>query len=168
MERIAIIGSGGAGKTVFAKQLAECLGLPIFHLDKLFWKPNWVESDRDEWRALQEQLCGKPRWIMDGNYGGTMEVRLQACDTVIFIDLPRWLCIFRVLRRIWTYRNRTRPDVTDGCPERFNWVFVRYLWSYPKTRKPQILTRLGELPTETRVYILTSRREVREFLERLK
>lgn len=164
MKRIAIIGSGGAGKSVLAKRLGDSLDAPIYHLDKLFWKPGWVEPDKEEWAELQRGLCQNDLWIMDGNYGGTMEIRLAACDTVIFMDLPRMLCIYRALARTWKYRNRTRPDVAEGCPERVSWEFICYIWSYPRTRRPKILERLKEFETQKRVVVLSSKKAVRAFL----
>ena len=84
MRKISIIGSGGAGKSTFAKRLSSILEVPVYHLDSMFWKPGWVETEREEWADLQRSVCEKSEWILDGNYGGTIDVRLRTSDTVIF------------------------------------------------------------------------------------
>jgi adenylate kinase family enzyme len=164
MERIMLIGSGGAGKSTLAKQLGQVLGLPVYHLDALYWKPGWVETPREAWTALQEDLVRQPRWIIDGNYGGTMAARLAAADTVIFMDFSRWACLWGVLKRRIQYAGRSRPDMAEGCPERLDWQFLRWIWEYPATRRPAIEQKLAELRPDQRVIRLRSRRAVARFL----
>lgn len=98
MQRIALIGSPGAGKATLARCLGQALGLPVYHLDALYWKPGWEPTPRAEWRELQLRLVAGDRWLIDGNYGGTMAIRLTAADTVICLDLPRWVCLLVRLR----------------------------------------------------------------------
>ncbi len=99
MKRVAIIGSGGAGKSTLAKRLGEVTGLPVIHLDQHFWNPHWTETPIPEWERRHETLLERERWVMDGNYGSTMNERLDAADTVIFLDMPRLFCVVRVLKR---------------------------------------------------------------------
>lgn len=168
MKRIMIIGSGGSGKSTLALRLGEILRLPVHHLDRLFWQPGWIETPKEEWAAIQQRLCAEPEWILDGNYGGTMDLRLAACDTVIFLVLSRWHCLWQALKRRIVYHNRVRPDMTAGCPERINRDFLRWIWNYPHQRRPGILRKLASLPVEKTVIVLRSTREVRDFLERLR
>jgi adenylate kinase family enzyme len=107
MKRIFVIGPGGAGKSTFATQLGEILGIEVIHLDSLYWKPGWVEPPKSEWAATLEALLERDTWIVDGNYSGTLERRLAVCDAVVFLDLPRRTCIWRVLRRAARYDNST-------------------------------------------------------------
>src|SRR5438034_11750677 len=86
LKRILVIGSGGSGKTTFARRLAERTTLPLIHLDALYWRPGWDPTPADEWRARVEALANEPAWIMDGNYGGTLDIRLAASDTIVFLD----------------------------------------------------------------------------------
>jgi len=167
MRRIIVIGSGGAGKSTLAQQMGEILGLPVFHLDRLHWKPNWVSPPKDEWKAVQEKLCAKNEWIIDGNYGGTMDLRLAASDSIIFLDLPRWICLWRVLKRFLIYRGKSRPDMTDGCDERINREFFLWIWRFRQDKRPGILAKLSDLEAEKKDFILRNRREVRHFLETL-
>ena len=166
MKRVAIIGSGGAGKTTLARALGERTGLPVIHLDRLYWNTGWVETPHDEWLKRQNSLLAQERWIVDGNYGSTMDVRLAAADTVIFLDLPRLRCLWRVFKRRLRYHNRSRPDMNEDCPERLTWEFLRFVWTYPKTRRPVILEKLGRLG-DKRVIRLWSVLEVEAFLARL-
>jgi adenylate kinase family enzyme len=167
MRRILVIGSGGAGKSTLAAQIGAALGLPVIHLDARFWRPGWVPTPAAEWRARIAELTARDAWVMDGNYGGTLDLRLAACDAVVFLDLPRWLCVGRVLRRWLRYAGRTRPDMSAGCPERLRWEFVRWVWDYPRTRRPDILRRLAALPPDRHVAVLTSRAAVARFLDGL-
>src|SRR5262245_37858961 len=118
MQRITIIGCGGSGKSTLANNLGRLLGLPVHHLDRLYWKPGWAATPKSEWASIQEGLCGRPAWSMDGNYGGASEIRLLASDTVIFLDMPTRMCLWGAIRRFLKYRGGIRPDVPAGCPER--------------------------------------------------
>lgn len=142
MRRVLIIGPCGAGKSTLSAQLGQKLNLPVFHMDKLNWNPGWVESSKDEIRERLSGIVATERWLIDGNYGGTLTPRLERADTVVYLDFPIRLCVSRLLRRIWTYRGRTRPDMTEGCPERFDLEFLIYLmrWnSGPRVRTEQKL-----------------------------
>lgn len=158
--------SGGAGKTTLARQIADKLRLPVIHLDAHYWRPGWVETPPDEWRRTVAELIARPVWVMDGNYGGTMDMRIAACDAVVFLDLPRLVCLWRTVKRTLHFRGRTRPEITTGNPDRMTWDFVQWIWTYPKRRRPAILVRLARLE-DKRVIILSSRRAVDRFLEDL-
>jgi adenylate kinase family enzyme len=164
MRRILVIGSGGSGKSTFAIRLGACLQLEVIHLDKVFWRPGWVETPKDEWKRKVEELVGGEAWVVDGNYGGTLELRLAACDTVIFLDLPRAVCVGRVLKRVLMYRAGRRPDMAEGCRERFNLEFLRWVWNYPARRRPKIIELLEKHSRDRRIVRLRSRAEVENFL----
>ncbi len=164
MQRIAIIGCGGSGKSTLARELGAVLGLPVHHLDQLYWHPGWVETAPTQWRALQQQLCSQPAWIMDGNYGGTLDLRLAAADAVVFLDLPTRVCLWGAVRRFLQHRGRSRPDMAVDCPERLDAQYLWWVCNYRRTRRSGILRRLQQLSREKRVVILQSRRAVAEFL----
>lgn len=167
MQRIALIGSGGAGKSTLAMQLSQILGIEVVHLDTLFWQPGWTPTPREEWQAIQEELVRRTQWIIDGNYSATMETRLAAADTVIYLDMPNWLCLWRAVKRRIMYAGRTRPDMAPGCPEQLDWAFLKWIWQYPATRRPAMLKRLEALGASTRVIHLRSPREVDAFLKQV-
>lgn len=142
MQRVMIIGPCGAGKSTLAFQLADRLGLPLIHMDKLNWQPGWVDSPDDELRTRVEQAAAGDRWLIDGNYGGTMAPRLERADTVIYLDYPITLCFWRMLKRVWRYRGRVRPDMTEGCPERFDLEFMWYLANWNRGPRQRTEARL--------------------------
>ena len=165
MRRVLVIGSSGAGKSTFAARLGERTRLPVIHLDAHYWRAGWQETPREEWAARVDELVACDAWIIDGNYGGTMERRLAACDTVIFLDFPRALCLWRVIKRRVLFQGRSRPDMAEGCPEQLTWEFIRWVWTYPRERRPGVLKRLGELKEGQKVVRLRSPREAQRFLE---
>lgn len=169
MRRVAIIGPGGAGKTTLALVLGQALGIEVLHLDKLFWKPGWVEPQPDEWNALQRQAMSGDAWIADGASEGT--TLLDAADTVIFLDLPLLFCMLRVIRRRLISRDRPRMDAAVGCvPARFDRAFVKYLrssWRYRRVVRPRIRAYLAQHANERQIVILHRRREVRTFAARV-
>jgi adenylate kinase family enzyme len=164
MRKIAIIGSGGAGKSTLARKLSEITGIPVYHLDAILWKPNWVMTPKDEQRDIQQKLIMKEHWIIDGNYGGTLDIRLDAADTIIFLDLPWYICMYRALKRMVQYRNRTRPDMREGCKERFDLTFLKWIYHFPKDKRPGILSKLDTLSDEKTIIILPSRKAVKQFM----
>ena len=167
VRRVSIIGSGGAGKSTLAARVGARTGLPVVHLDACYWRAGWSATPADEWRRTVDALIAAPAWVMDGNYGGTLDVRLAASDTVVFLDLPRRVCLWRIVRRAARYRGRTRPDMAPGCPEQLSWEFVRWVWSYPRRRRPAVLRRLAALPPTTRVVVLRSQRAVDAWVDAL-
>jgi len=146
MKRIAIIGPGRAGKSTLARQLGDRLGLPVIHLDAHYWHEGWTETPKDVWEQAVRELTRREAWILDGNYGGTMDIRLAAADTIIFLDLPPLLCLWRVGTRQIRYRGRTRPDMGPGCPERLTSFFLKYIWNYRRDRRPGYWRRWGSTP----------------------
>jgi adenylate kinase family enzyme len=167
MKKVLIIGSSGAGKSTFARRLGAITGLEVIHLDVLHWKPDWTEPDKSEWQKTVENALKGDAWIIDGNFGGTMEMRIRAADTVIFLDLPRALCVYRIVKRVVTYRKGTRPDMAEGCDEKFDWEFLKWVWNYPERSRPKVEALLKSVENEKKVIRLKSKREVENFFVNL-
>ena len=165
MERVMIIGCGGAGKSTLARQLGEKTGLPVVHLDKLFWHPGWVESTKDEIDEKIMAAIAEPCWIIDGNYNRTLPKRLEYCDTVIYLDFSRLACLMGVAKRVLTSYGTVRPDMAEGCPERFDLEFLQWVWRFNGKHRKRYYELLKE--TGKQVYILKNRRQVKRFLERI-
>lgn len=166
MKRIIIIGSPGSGKSTLSRSLADKTGLPLVHLDKLFWRDGWTSVSKEEFDELLQAELNKPEWIIDGNFNRTIPLRLQYSDTVIWLDFPRLTCILGVLKRVITNYGKTRPDMGDGCPERFDFEFLRFVWGFNKKHRQ----RYNEMLNNTngiRVIMLKSRKEVAQFLENI-
>lgn len=164
MKRVVVIGSGGAGKSTFSRQLGETLGIEVIHLDPLYWQPNWVETPKDEWVETVAELIKRDSWVMDGNFGGTREMRFRSADTIIFLDIPRRVCLYRVIKRVIRYRGKTRPDMAEGCKERFDLGFLIWVWNFPYDTKRRIEEAIARFP-EKNVVILRSNQEIDSFLQ---
>ena len=165
MKKIAIVGCGGSGKTHLARELAKRLSIPVHHLDRIFWRKGWIESDRDEFIHAQEEIFLTDEWIIDGNYGGTMELRFKQADTVIFLDLPTMQCLWGVVQRYCRYGNQTRPDMTEGNEERLTIEFLSWIASYRRKRRPKILASLKEMMDPRQAIVLQSRNAVDRFID---
>jgi adenylate kinase family enzyme len=143
MQRILVIGPCGAGKSTLAMHLAQRLKLPLFHMDQLNWKSGWVESSKDEIVKRLNPIMASDTWLIDGNYGGTLAPRLARADTILYLDYPIRLCVVRLLKRIWKYRGKTRPDMANGCVEKFDLSFLFYVLTWnsgPKLRTESAIT----------------------------
>lgn len=166
MNRVVVIGSGGSGKSTFSRELGRVTGIPVIHLDREYWRPGWEETPKDEWKARVADMLEGERWIMDGNFGGTREMRMQAADTIIFLDLPRRVCLYRILKRTLKYYGRSRPDMAEGCLERLDLEFVMWVWNYKHRSRKRLLAELEGLE-EKSVIILRNQRQVSDFLANL-
>ena len=166
MERIVIIGCGGAGKSTLARQLGEKLDIPVVHLDKLFWKPGWVEVPKEEFDELHRQELSKDKWIMDGNFNRTMPERIARCDTVIYLDFSRLACLMGVIKRVLTTYGTVRPDMGEGCPERIDFEFLKWVWNYNKNKRERNYRLLNEAEY-AKTIVLKNRRAVKRFLRQL-
>jgi adenylate kinase family enzyme len=162
--RVLVVGSGGAGKTVVARALAARTGLPLIHLDAHYWRPNWEPTPVDAWRARVRELITRSQWVMDGNYSSTLDLRLPAADTIVFLDLPRRVTLRRVLARWLRWHGRVRPEMPQGCPERMSLEFARWLWRFPREGRRRLLDAITVAGVEDRVIRLTSRRAVAAWL----
>ncbi len=161
MKRIMIIGCPGSGKSTFARALAEKTSLPLHYLDMMYWNPDRTTKPKEEFRAALRETVALPEWIIDGNYGSTLELRMEACDTVIFLDYPVEVCIAGVEER----RGKPRADMP--------WVetepdleFIEFIKKYNEESRPKV-TLLLEKYKEKNIIIFKSRSEADEFLRRL-
>ena len=165
MKRVMIIGCGGAGKSTLARKLGDKTGLPVIHLDQIFWSPgNWQHLIREEFDVLLIREMEKPAWILDGNYDRTMELRLEQCDTVIYLDYSRWVCLLQWFKRVITHWGKARPDMAPGCAEWFDPEFFRWMWNFNRDHRKQYCEILSAQKNKT-IYIFKNRRQLRKFLD---
>ena len=162
MQRVLVIGSPGAGKSTLATELARRTGLPLIHLDREQWRSGWVETPKDEWQRKVVELAEGDRWIIDGNYGGTLAPRLARADTVIDLEFPAWRCVWRILKRFAQSAGKVRPDMAEGCPEQWNFEFIVYTATFPLKGRKRTRAKLARFGGT--LVRLRSPAEVRRFL----
>ena len=163
MQRVVILGPAGAGKSELAGTLARRTGLPVVHLDRLFWGPEWTPARREQAERALADVVACDRWILDGNFlaAGREDPRFARADSVIFLDLPRSTCLRRVLWRLVRDRGRSRPDLPDGSREGFDWPLLRWIWRYPHVDRLRVLDLLAGLDPDVDVRHLRSASDVR-------
>lgn len=166
MKKIVVIGCSGSGKSVMSQKLSQVIDIPLYHLDKIYWKAGWVSTPKNEWDNLLEELIKKESWILDGNYRRTFDIRLEAADTIIFLDMSRLLCITSVVKRFVKFRKTSRPDMNEGCKERLDISFLKWVWHYNKHVRPEVLDKLKDNKNKT-IVVLKSRKEIGNFLSDL-
>jgi adenylate kinase family enzyme len=162
--RILILGCGGAGKSTLARQLGDRLGLPVVHLDIHYWSFGWKPTPEVEWRERLERLATAEAWVMDGNYSASLATRLARCDAIVFLDLPRWLCVLSVLLRWFRYRFAARPDLPEGCPEKLDLEFLSWVWNFRQRSRQKVLDAIEHAGRDVEVLRLTQRAQTRALL----
>lgn len=159
---MVVVGAYGAGKTTLARTLGAVTGLPVHHLDAARWGPGWVLRPRDEWlRELDAVLAGDG-WIVDGNFEATLDRRLAACDTAIFLDFPAGLSARRVMRR--RLSRPRRADLPDGLAERINFRLIGLLRDYTRTVRPELVRLLDAHAPHADVIVLRGPEEVADLV----
>ena len=168
LKRWLVLGAGGAGKSRLSREMAEILNLPVIHLDRHYWNPGWIESKKDDWARKVVELASADQWIMDGNYGGSIQLRLPRSQAVVLLDLPVWQCLWGIFRRSTLDRKKARPDLAEGCEERLpDWEFIRYVATYRWWSRPKVLRKIAAEP-HVKLYHLKSRRAAGQLLDELR
>lgn len=146
--------------------MAERLGLPAIHLDQYYWRPSWVEPDRATWRRQVEELVAREAWVMDGTYSGTFDLRMPPADAIVYFDLPMVTCLWRVIKRRIQTGRQLRIDMAEGCYERFDFEFYKYVWTFNQKFAPLVERGLKEYAAGKPVYRVRHSREIDGLLER--
>jgi adenylate kinase family enzyme len=144
MKRISVIGCGGSGKTTLAKILHDKTDLPLYHLDCIAYADNWQEVSPEIFKDSHKNWIDKDNWIIEGTMITSLEQRLSRSDQCIFLDMPRWLCIIRIFKRLIFEYGKNRQDMANGCVESFDWPFLQYVWQFNHQTRPKILKILDK------------------------
>jgi adenylate kinase family enzyme len=166
MERVLVIGCSGAGKSTLSRVLGQRLGLPVVHLDREYWRPGWRSIPDAEFERRVAEVVERPRWVIDGNFARTLPLRLTRADTAIHLDFPRWRCLYRVTRRVVRAKvlDEARPDMSDGCEERWDWEFVEWVWNFRAESRPQTVGALERRPEGVKLVTLRTPAAVKRFV----
>lgn len=160
--RIMVVGNNGSGKSWLSRELSGVTGLPLVHLDVEFWRPNWEKPTEEEWIDKQREFISKEKWLIEGNHTGTMRLRFEAADLMIFLDVNRLVCLAGVLKR----RGKKRSDLPQYLEEKLDRGFFqmcRGLWRFPKTRKRAILGLHEKYPDKP-FLVIKGRRQMKQLL----
>jgi adenylate kinase family enzyme len=164
--KIAIIGSPGSGKSTLGLKLHKILGIPLYHLDQYFWKPGWVEPNRAEFQKKHNEICDKDEWILEGQGLKFFEYRIERADIIIFLDIPMYLCFYRVLKRAITHFGRVYFSSAKGCPEKGPTLkFLKYIWDFNKDKKPFIESLFRQYSDTKKLYVIKNNAELNELLK---
>lgn len=164
MQRVMIIGQPGSGKSTLARHLGERTFLPVIHIDHIHWKSGWVERNAAEKTQMTLDVIKEPQWIFEGGHSKTFDQRLARADTLIWLDIPLALRVRRVLWRTAQYYGRTRPDLPDGCPERFSIEFLSFIWRTRHTSRAKMQALFNSAGQDKVTYHFTRPHEVTAFL----
>jgi adenylate kinase family enzyme len=164
MNKVLILGCSGSGKSTFSNQLSKVENLPVIHLDSLYWKPGWIASTEIEWNQIIEEIVRKDKYIMDGNYSQTLTIRMKDADTIFFFDFSRYLCIYRAIKRRIINHGKTRNDMAEGCIEKIDLEFIKWIWNFKKRSRYKILKELKEVEAQKKVIIFKKPRDVKNYI----
>jgi adenylate kinase family enzyme len=165
VNRVAIVGCGGSGKSYVARELSRLLDLPITHMDAVYFDDQWNPLPMERFEAVQRNLVAAPRWVIDGNYNSTIQLRLETADTVVFMDLPTHVCLWGILSR--QLRHGRGQNDQNGVYNRITGDVLRYVLGYRRKMRPRVLAKIDQHASGARVIMLTSRRQTRHFLRQL-
>jgi adenylate kinase family enzyme len=129
----------------------------------VFWQPGWIEPPREEFAANVRKVVAGEHWILDGNYGNTQHIVLPAADSIVWLDLPRRVCMWRVIKRLIMYFGGNRPDLAEGCPEKVDFEFLEYVWNFPTDSRPRMMSRLAQRRADQTLIILRDAADVSRF-----
>ena len=168
MKKVLIIGPSGSGKSTLSRKLGTKLGIEVLHLDRFYWSSGWTKPPADAWLQTVRGLLSRDSWIIDGNYSGTLVQRIEECDTIVFLDFSTVVCLWRVVKRWLVNRlvnkNATRLDMAEGCPEKIDIEFLRWVLGYSRRTRPKVVRLIHENATRKTIVWLRTQSEVDTFV----
>lgn len=141
MRKVAIVGCGGSGKSHVARELGRILDAPVTHLDAAFYDDEWNALPRDKFADVQRELVSQPRWVIDGNYNSTLQVRLEACDTVVLMDVSTAAALYGIFSRQLRHGAGHKGN---GVHNRIHWGVIKYVATYRRKMRPRVMAKIEE------------------------
>lgn len=163
-KRIIILGCAGSGKSTLAKELGEKLNIDVFHLDKIFYKPNWEEEDKQVFIDKQKEIISLDKWIIDGNYRNTLDLRLAKCDLIIYLDYNRLVSIHGIYKRYKKYKGVQRDTIATGCYEKLDKDFIKWAWQFKKKAKPILFEKINQ-HQDIDLVVFKTRRKLKKWIK---
>ncbi|MFI8499745.1 topology modulation protein [Streptomyces sp. NPDC085524] len=165
MKKVAIVGCGGSGKSYLARELARILDAPVTHLDAAYYDDEWNELPSEKFTALQRELVSQPRWVIDGNYNSTLQIRLEACDTVVLMDVSTMAALYGILSRQIRHGAGHKGN---GVHNRIHWGVIKYVATYRRKMRPRVMAKIEEFASgRADVVLLSNRRRTHRWLRKV-
>lgn len=165
MKKVAIVGCGGSGKSYLARELGRILDAPVTHLDAAFYDDEWNELPMDGFTALQRELVAQPKWVIDGNYNSTLQIRLEACDTVVLLDVSTVAALYGIFSRQIRHGAGHKGN---GVHNRIHWGVIKYVATYRRKMRPRVMAKIEEFASDRAdVVLLANRRQTRRWLRKV-
>jgi len=165
--RIALVGNPGSGKSTLSMRLQSIFSVPVYHLDQHFWLPGWERPDRSYFEKIHHRLCDEPQWIIEGMAIRHFAYRALKADVIIFLDISRGICLWRIFKRAFCNFGRVRNTSAPGCPERMpDWEFLSYVLNFNRKQKPEIEALCKQYKASETIFVLRSTAEIEAFLKK--
>ncbi|MCX6752852.1 MAG: hypothetical protein NTW62_00690 [Candidatus Nomurabacteria bacterium] len=164
MDRITIFGISGSGKSTFANELGKKLGRPIVSLDKIFWDSNWQRRypTKVEFKQAVKKIVDEDKWIIEGSYKKTIDMRLERADVIVYFDFPVWRCLWRAFIRMFEKHESFKGP--DGAKQKLGWDLIKYIVQFPKK---EMLLLVENYKDTKKIFIVRNNREIKETLEKM-
>ena len=163
-KRILLIGCPGSGKSTLAKKIGKETNLPVIHLDTIYWLPHWERRPQEEFESILLEELKKDKWIIDGNYNRTLDLRISYCDLIIYLDIPRRVCLWSIIKRRFKYAHKNREDMQKECNEVIDYSFISYVYKFNKTHRKKYYDILNNIDKE--YIIIKNRKEINKLLKK--
>lgn len=163
--RIMIFGRPGSGKSTFAHRLARAIGYPLYHLDKYFYAERWTEQDQGELLSFLHQMVGQECWIIDGNSTRLLEQRWQRADLVLYFNVDRWTCLYRLVKR-WLYKSPHIDDRASNCPDALCYPLLKYMWGF-ESHVSHKVSNLREIHPNSEFHELNRNEEIEDLFQHI-